>query len=90
MLKGGTSLEFRLGVRARATKDLDLALLNGPADGDALRAELIETLAVDVDHDGFTFSVGRPMPLEADAAGRPGCRFSVESVVAGKTRVGSN
>lgn len=49
-------MEFRLGVRARATKDLDVALLDGPADYDALRAELIETLAVDVDHDGFTFS----------------------------------
>lgn len=85
VLKGGTSLEFRLGVRARATKDLDLALRDGPRDSDALREELIETLAVDVDRDGFMFSVGLPTSLNADAAGRPGWRFSVDSVLAGKT-----
>lgn len=85
VLKGGTSLEFRLGVRARATKDLDLALLDGPGDGDVVREELIETLGVDVDRDGFMFSVKRPTLLDADASGRPGWRFSVDSTLAGKT-----
>ncbi|WP_219467462.1 nucleotidyl transferase AbiEii/AbiGii toxin family protein [Nonomuraea rhizosphaerae] len=85
VLKGGTSLEFRLGGRARATKDLDLALRDGPGDGDTLRDELIETLAVDVDRDGFVFSLGRPTALDADAAGRPGWRFSVDSALGGKT-----
>lgn len=85
VLKGGTSLEFRLGVRARATKDLDMALLDGPGDGELLREELIETLAVDVDGDGFVFTVQRPVQLDADAAGRPGWRFSVDGMLAGKT-----
>ncbi|WP_433512667.1 nucleotidyl transferase AbiEii/AbiGii toxin family protein [Nonomuraea sp. CA-143628] len=85
VLKGGTSLEFRLGGRARATKDLDLALWNGPHDGEVLREELIETLSIDVDRDGFVFSVGRPNMLDADAAGRPGWRFSVDSALAGKS-----
>lgn len=85
VLKGGTSLEFRLGGRARATKDLDLALWNGPYDGEVLREELIDTLSIDVDRDGFVFSVGRPNTLDADAAGRPGWRFSVDSALAGKS-----
>jgi predicted nucleotidyltransferase component of viral defense system len=85
VLKGGTSLEFRLGGRARATKDLDLALREGPSHGDAVREELIETLAIDVDRDGFVFSIGRPTALTADAAGRPGWRFSVDSALAGKS-----
>lgn len=85
VLKGGTSLELRLGVRARATKDIDLALLDGPGDRDVVREELIETLGVDVDRDGFVFSVKPPTLLDTDAAGRPGWRFSVESVLAGKT-----
>ncbi|MGP3958511.1 nucleotidyl transferase AbiEii/AbiGii toxin family protein [Nonomuraea sp. 3N208] len=85
VLKGGTSLEFRLDGRARATKDLDLALRDGPCDGAGLREELIDTLANDVDQDGFVFSVGRPAALDADAAGRPGWRFSVDSALAGKT-----
>ncbi|TYK49183.1 nucleotidyl transferase AbiEii/AbiGii toxin family protein [Actinomadura decatromicini] len=86
VLKGGTSLEFRLGGRARATKDLDLALPDGPTyDGEALREELIETLALDVDGDGFAYSVKPPTSLEPDAAGRPGWRFSVDSRLAGKS-----
>ncbi|MEU8125347.1 nucleotidyl transferase AbiEii/AbiGii toxin family protein [Spirillospora sp. NPDC049024] len=85
VLKGGASLEFRLGVRARATKDLDLALLGGPNDGVALREELIETLAVDVDGDRFTFTVRPPTALEPDSAGRPGWRFSVDAALAGKS-----
>ncbi|TDE49038.1 nucleotidyl transferase AbiEii/AbiGii toxin family protein [Nonomuraea mesophila] len=85
VLKGGTSLEFRLGGRARATKDLDLALRDGPHDGEAMREELIETLAVDVDEDGFVFTVGRHITLDVDTAGRPGWRFPVDSALAGRT-----
>jgi len=85
VLKGGTSLEFRLGLRARATKDLDLALRHGPSDGDAMREELIETLTVDVDQDSFVFIVGPSTPLEPDAAGNPGWRFPVNGSLGGKT-----
>lgn len=37
ILKGGAALEFRLGGRARATKDLDVAVASGVADGLAVR-----------------------------------------------------
>ena len=85
VLKGGTALEFRLGLRARATKDLDLVLRSGPPDGAAIRDVLIETLAVDVDRDRFVFTVGHPIELDTDAAGNPGWRFSVDGALAGKT-----
>jgi len=85
VLKGGTALEFRLGLRARATKDLDLVLRSGSPDGASLRDALIETLTADVDHDWFVFNVGRPVDLDTDAAGNPGWRFSVDGTLAGKT-----
>jgi hypothetical protein len=85
VLKGGTALEFRLGLRARATKDLDLVLRSGSSDGAALRDALIEALTSDVDGDWFVFKVGYPIDLDTDAAGNPGWRFSVESTLAGKT-----
>ncbi|MGI5274543.1 nucleotidyl transferase AbiEii/AbiGii toxin family protein [Nonomuraea sp. CA-218870] len=85
VLKGGASLEFRLRGRARSTKDLDLALRDTSTDGEVVREELIETLGTDVDGDGFVFSVKRPLALDADTAGRPGWRFSVDGALAGKT-----
>lgn len=85
VIKGGTALEFRLGLRARATKDLDLVLRSAPSDGITLREVLIETLAADVDRDRFAFTVGQPVDLDTDAAGNPGWRFSVDGALAGKT-----
>jgi hypothetical protein len=85
VLKGGTALEFRLGMRARATKDLDLVLRSGSPDSAALRDALIETLTADIDHDWFVFKVGHPIDLDTDAAGNPGWRFSVDGTLAGKT-----
>ena len=72
VLKGGTALEFRLGLRARATKDLDLVLRSAPPERAAIRDILIETLAADVDRDRFVFTVGHPIELDTDAAGNPG------------------
>jgi hypothetical protein len=85
VLKGGTALEFRLGLRARATKDLDLVLRSGISDGAAIRDVLIETLTADIDHDWFVFKVGYPIDLDTDAAGNPGWRFSVDGTLAGRT-----
>lgn len=85
VLKGGTCLEFRLGLRARATKDLDLALRDGPTEGIAVREELIETLGMDADGDHFVFAIGSATSLEPDAAGNPGWRFSVDSSLGGRT-----
>lgn len=84
VLKGGTALEFRLLDKARATKDLDLAMRDGDLTGAALRDELIETLTEDVDGDRFVFRVGPPQELERDSEGRAAWRFSVEGLLAGK------
>lgn len=87
VLKGGAAMEFRLRSKARATKDLDLATRpdNEPVlDGAAVRDRLIDALSVDADQDGFLFKVSTPVDLKADAAGRGGWRFSVESRLAGR------
>jgi Nucleotidyl transferase AbiEii toxin, Type IV TA system len=85
VLKGGAALEFRLGLRARATQDIDLVLRSEPSDGATIRDFLIETLTPDVDRDRFVFTVGHPTELATDAAGNPGWRFPVEGALAGKT-----
>jgi hypothetical protein len=59
ILKGEAALEFRLRGRARATKDLDLAVTSGAADGLVVREMLIE----DPDGDWFSFRVKEPVVL---------------------------
>ncbi len=88
ILKGGAALEFRLRDRARATKDLDLAITNGEIDGTTVRELLIDSLSEDVDGDWFTFRVQAPVAHAVDGAGRPAWRFSVESWLAGKPFTG--
>ncbi|OHV36800.1 hypothetical protein BBK14_14610 [Parafrankia soli] len=87
VLKGGAAMEFRLRSRARATKDMDLAArpdTEPELDGSAVRDLLITALSVDTDRDGFLFTVSTPIALKADAAGRGGWRFTVESRLAGR------
>jgi hypothetical protein len=87
VLKGGAALEFRLGGRARTTKDMDLAAApdaESQLAGTTIRELLIEALAIDEDRDGFRFQVSTPVELQPDTAGRAGYRFSVESRLAGK------
>jgi predicted nucleotidyltransferase component of viral defense system len=84
ILKGGIALEVRLRERARATRDLDLAMRGNPQDGETVRDDLIEALIADADGDGFVFEVGEAKPLQADMAGRPGWRFSVRCSLAGR------
>ncbi|MGH2725096.1 MAG: nucleotidyl transferase AbiEii/AbiGii toxin family protein [Actinomycetota bacterium] len=84
VLKGGVALEVRLRERARATRDLDLALREDARDGDGVRDGLIEALIADPDGDGFTFEVSPAQALRADTAGRPGWRFSVRCSLAGR------
>lgn len=85
VVKGGLALELRLGLRARATLDLDLALLEPSDDGRRTHAHLVEALAVDVQGDFFTFAIQAPRPLVADRSGRPGWRFPVDARLAGRT-----
>lgn len=83
ILKGGVALEIRLGNRARATKDLDLALVEHDTETHDVRDLLIEGLSIDVG-DYFTFQVGPPREIAPDQAGRPGWRFSVTANLAGR------
>jgi hypothetical protein len=66
VLKGGFSLEMRLGLRARTTKDLDL-LRRGPAPTTALDLQdaLDEALETDLG-DGFAFRVRAPKPMRLE------------------------
>jgi hypothetical protein len=84
ILKGGMALEFRLGDRARGTRDLDLAVRGAIDEGDVARDLLIMALAADHDGDGFSFAVGEPKELDVDGAGRPGWRFSADAAMAGR------
>lgn len=83
VLKGGMALEFRVGDRARATRDLDLVVRDAE-EAQEVRDLLIESLAADPDGDGFEFAVGQTSTLEADQAGRPGWRFTVDARLAAR------
>ncbi|MGH3795363.1 MAG: nucleotidyl transferase AbiEii/AbiGii toxin family protein [Pseudonocardiaceae bacterium] len=88
ILKGGAALEFRLRGRARATKDLDLAVTCGATDGLTVRELLIDALTDDPDGDWFSFRVKEPLALTVDTGGRGVWRFSVEAWLAGKPFAG--
>ncbi|MGH4007562.1 MAG: nucleotidyl transferase AbiEii/AbiGii toxin family protein [Pseudonocardiaceae bacterium] len=88
ILKGGAALEFRLRGRARATKDLDLAVTSSSTDGLTVREMLIDALTEDPDGDWFSFRVQEPVVLAVDGGGRGAWRFSVEAWLAGKVFAG--
>lgn len=68
VLKGGFGLEIRLGLGARATKDLDL-LLRRAAVGSALDVQDALDEALDADlGDDFAFAVRLPKPVRAEEA----------------------
>lgn len=88
VLKGGMALEIRMGDRARATKDLDLALRGISPEGAAsvwIRETLVETLASDPDSDGFEFRILDDRPIMPKEAGQDGWRFRIDARLAGKT-----
>ena len=78
VVKGGMALEVRLRDRARTTKDLDLV---ARVDGDlADLSELVrESLAKDVEGDGFEFRLDRPEAISPDEAGQPGWTFPIDA-----------
>lgn len=78
VVKGGMALEWRLGKRARGTRDLDLVLRSQPVSGEELRNRLVELLADDPQADRFLFEVGTAQPLDV------GFRFMVRANLAGK------
>lgn len=79
VVKGGVSLELRLGARARATRDLVLARDD---DEEAASADLLDAQAIDLG-DFFAFSIER---TDAPNAARDGAavRYRVTSRVAGR------
>lgn len=83
ILKGGFALEVRLGDRARATRDLDVALGEPAEDGADVRDALIDTLSAGAGDD-FAFAVARQQEIVPDEAGRPGWRFGVTAMLAGR------
>lgn len=84
VLKGAIALEVRLNERARATKDLDLAIREDVTQGEQIRDLLIQALTNDVDGDEFSFEISRPKDITAEMGGRPGWRFSIEALLAGR------
>jgi hypothetical protein len=79
VVKGGMVLEWRLGERARATRDLDLVRRGQEIGGSELRERLVDLLAADKGDDRFLFEVGPPQALDV------GFRFSLTASMAGKT-----
>lgn len=68
-LKSGFALELRLGLRARATKDLDLVSAAPSIDSaESLQDALQDALEVPDLDDGFVFDVRRPRPHRAEDA----------------------
>lgn len=66
VLKGGFCLEIRLGLQARATKDLDLLRHGDPTLGGTDLQDLLDE-ALDVDlGDAFTFRVRPPRQVRAE------------------------
>lgn len=84
ILKGGTALEFRLLNRARATKDIDLAIPRSDLDGDAVRRLLRDAVNADPDGDWFQFRVGEPEELCLNDAGLDAWRIRAEASLAGR------
>jgi hypothetical protein len=84
VLKGGMALEVRWRDRARATRDLDLAMTDGAASSEDLLRMLTGALELDPQGDWFQFVLGSPRVLAADEEGRPGWRVPVEARLAGR------
>ena len=81
ILKGGAAIEFRHPDRARATRDVDLALAEG---GDPL--ELLQAdIATDPFGDHFSFTITRSRELEEDSDRGAVRRLSVDAILSGRT-----
>lgn len=84
ILKGGVALELRLPARARATRDLDLALADKIADGETLAELVTNALSRDPFGDRFEFSVRRVRDLLPVEAGRSGWRLAIQADLDGR------
>jgi hypothetical protein len=79
VLKGGLALDYRLGPRARTTRDMDLAWLAGEAEA---TQDLLDAQGLDLG-DYFSFNITR-LPQPEDQ-GERALRYRVEAELAGRT-----
>lgn len=84
VLKGGVALEARYRDRARATRDLDLAVSEAIGAAGALSDLVVESLVADPDGDWFRLGLARMRALTADEAGRPGWRLTIRADLDGR------
>jgi len=84
ILKGGMALEYRLGSRARATRDLDLALRAAIAESTRAHTDLMSCLDTDPFSDGFVFRVRPPQQVAIDDPVGTCWRFGVDASLAGR------
>lgn len=85
ILKGGVALEFRLADRARATRDIDLAVRANLDDEQTLRDELAESLTEDPQGDLFEFRLESLRLLSVVDARGPVWRLRVDARLDGRT-----
>lgn len=81
ILKGGAAMEMRLGLRARATKDLDAMVLEGAADASGIQQLVRSALAVTLCDGLASFDVRSVAPIAHTGA----MRFGVRVLWAGRT-----
>ena len=81
LLKGGAALEFRMPERARATRDVDLALTDGHDPADLL----LDDLADDPFDDWFSFRVTRRRELSEAPDRGAVIRLSMDAAIGGRT-----
>lgn len=79
VLKGGLALDYRLGTKARATMDIDLA---GPGGEDAATADLLAIGELDLG-DYFSFEIERTAKLDQLMEGSA-VRYHVRADLAGR------
>ncbi|MDR1851911.1 MAG: nucleotidyl transferase AbiEii/AbiGii toxin family protein [Propionibacteriaceae bacterium] len=83
VLKGGFSLEMRLGLGARATKDLDMLRMARPTSNPLDVQDLLQH-ALDADlGDGFTFQVNMPRQMDIRDAEPSTWRVHLKTVYSG-------
>jgi hypothetical protein len=85
VLKGGVAVEVRLTDRARATKDLDLALWDVDSAGLHVRDVLVEALISNPQQDFFEFRIARFRSMAIDGALSPVWRASLDCHLDGRT-----
>jgi len=78
LLKGGLELQWRLGGRARTTRDLDMLLLGSAED---IHANLVRAALLDLG-DWLGYQVARPSRQRDEAAG--GLRYAVRATLDGR------